>query len=471
MVPVVLVLLLACMLGVIYVRRTDAQQQKDKLAADQHIDGARSQGHANPMYSIPTDTGGSIQIPTLFLAGTDPNSTGTDSGKHTYNHLGDSTYGVASDVAIGPDLYDTVENKANDGENKGYLDVGESSASAEDGVAAARAEVLCFHPVEREECELKLNQAVLGGGSWFMTRAKAGATVLSYVIEKPEAARYVNIEGATERGVQHRKIVQNASDGSFETTQSGEQLSLGLTLPSAVSKLVEMLEIRFACKVNGLRVVQPVVAMPITMQDTYEAGEVGAAAVSATLPMEVAAGDELYYDGGKDKVRAGFTVDAAPGSAPAPPVAPSEAAPRKKSRPGPIAFGVEASIKPSPVTYVEATLDMPTTPAGGRDMEEVIERPRPFIHSFKGFLFCAHYHASLAFAGCPASFSLGLTTPFRSSPQNLPARAAWGRGGVARGIAVSIADVPCRLFYFVLLLLLLSVFFNSSSSSCPRSHR
>ena len=66
-VPVVLVLLLACMLGVIYVRRTDAQQQKDKLAAEQHLDGARSQGHANPMYVIPTDTGGSVQIPTLFF--------------------------------------------------------------------------------------------------------------------------------------------------------------------------------------------------------------------------------------------------------------------------------------------------------------------------------------------------------------------------------------------------------------------
>ena len=83
------------------------------------------------------------------MAGTEPNSTGTDSGKHTYNHLG-STYGVASDVAIGPDLYDTVEDEANDGESKGYLDVGES-ASAEDGVAAARgrAEILRFHPVAR----------------------------------------------------------------------------------------------------------------------------------------------------------------------------------------------------------------------------------------------------------------------------------------------------------------------------------
>ena len=221
-----------------------------------------------------------------------------------------------------------------------------------------------------------------------MTRAKAGATVLSYVIEKPEAARYVNVEGATERGVQHRKIVQNASDGSFETTQSGEQLTLGLTLPSAVSKLVDMLEMRFACKVNGLLVVQPDEAMPITVQDTYEAGEVGAAVVSATLPMEVGAGDELYYDGGKDKkVRAGFTVDAAPGSAPATPVAPSEAAPRKKSRPGPITFGVEASIKRPPVKYVEATLDIPTTPAGGRDMEEVIEAP-PIIIYLESLAFC-----------------------------------------------------------------------------------
>ena len=38
---------------------------------------------------------------------------------------------------------------------------------------------------------------------------------------------------------------------------------------------------------------------------TYEAGEVGAAVVLATLPMEVGAGDELYYDGGKDKKSAG----------------------------------------------------------------------------------------------------------------------------------------------------------------------
>ena len=233
---------------------------------------------STPHYAVPGDDGGYYTAPDA----TQP---------AIYDRQSDRRYAVP----------DAPQPAANDAQNN-----------------AARAKILCFHPVEREECELKLNQAVLGGGSWFMTRAKAGATVLSYVIEKPEAARYVNVEGATERGVQHRKIVQNASDGSFETTQSGEQLTLGLTLPSAVSKLVDMLDMRFACKVNGLQVVQPVVAMPITVEDTYEAGEVGAAVVSATLPMEAGAGDELYYDGGKDKkVRAGFTVDAAPGSAPA----------------------------------------------------------------------------------------------------------------------------------------------------------
>ena len=184
------------------------------------------------MYAIPSEAGGSIQISGLQTAGLVPTETSTDyqDGDMPANMMYtvmDSTQAAAhGGLSVFPaaEAYDTV---VKDGEGEGYLDVIGSSASVQDSVTAARAEVLCFHPVDREECELKLNQAVLGGGSYYMTRAKASNTVLSYIIEKPEAARYVNIEGAIERGVQHSKIVKNASDGSYEITRSGKQLTLG----------------------------------------------------------------------------------------------------------------------------------------------------------------------------------------------------------------------------------------------------
>ena len=319
------------------------------------------------MYAIPSEAGGSIQISGLQTAGLVPTETSTDyqDGDMPANMMYtvmDSTQAAAhGGLSVFPaaEAYDTV---VKDGEGEGYLDVIGSSASVQDSVTAARAEVLCFHPVDREECELKLNQAVLGGGSYYMTRAKASNTVLSYIIEKPEAARYVNIEGAIERGVQHSKIVKNASDGSYEITRSGKQLTLGLTLPSAVTKLVEMLEVRFACKVSGLKATKtPEAIQPATPQEN---GDVGA--------------DVIYYP------RADVATSA---STEAPPVAGTETAPsvprKKKSRPLPIAFSDEASVENAPVKHVEAAvrtpttpaggLDMtiPTTPAGGRDMEEV----------------------------------------------------------------------------------------------------